>query len=135
MDRMEEEEEKKGDTLKLMRDTEELEKSRNEAKTVKQTLRSVCCFQTWCAEKNLAIDFKSISKMKPNQSLRQCYVTVRNGKGERYEHAGLNRYVSDLPISHSWCLMKDPTITKQQRFCWSGKKNFTEEDAPKQLHS
>ncbi len=63
---MEEEEKKKGDT-------EELEKSRNVTVkrygTVKQTLWSLRHFQTWCAKKDLAIDFKSIPKIPISPSV------------------------------------------------------------------
>ncbi len=48
-DRMEEQEKKKGHTEINERDIEELEKSRNEARTVKQRLL-VCCFQTCCVQ-------------------------------------------------------------------------------------
>ncbi len=40
----------------------------------------------------MAIDFKSVTKMELNQSLRQFYATVKNGKGEPYVglRVGLN---------------------------------------------
>ncbi len=80
---MEEEEKKKGNTLKIhKRETEELQKSRNETRTNKQKLWSARYFQTWCAEKDLAFDFKSISKLELNQSPHRFYATVKNGKGE-----------------------------------------------------
>ncbi len=102
------------------RDTEEWEKSRNEVGTIKQMFWSVCCFQTWCAEKNLAIDFKSVTKMEVHQYLRQFYATLRNGKGERYEHASSNCYTTDhrlFLVSH-----ENPVFTEQQRFCWRSEK-------------
>ncbi len=93
------------------RDAEELEKSRN----VAGTLWSVRYSQTSCAKKDLAVDFKSITKMELNQSLSQIYATVENGKGEPYGSAGvrerLNGYVNDPPISRNCCLMKDPVFT------------------------
>lgn len=83
------------------RDGEELEKSRNEAKLVKKTMWSVYCFQTWCVEKDLAIDFKSITKIELNQPPRQFYSTVKNGEGEPLVglYARLNWYISDPLIS------------------------------------
>ncbi len=104
-------------------DTKELKKSRNEAGAITQTLWSVQYFQTWCAEKDVAVDFKSITKMELNQSLRQFNATVRNGKGEHFGSScfvglreGLNSHISDPPISRFWCLMKDPAFTKQTTF-------------------
>ena len=41
---------------------EALEKSRNEPGTVKQTNWSMRCFQTWCDEKTVVIDFTKITK-------------------------------------------------------------------------
>ena len=38
------------------KELDELELSRNEAGTVKQTNCSVRCFQTWCAQKNVIVD-------------------------------------------------------------------------------
>ncbi len=56
--------------------------------------------------------------MKPNQCLCQFYVTVKSWNGEPCGfssyvglRAGLYRYISDPPISCSWCLMKDPAFT------------------------
>ena len=64
---------------------------------------SIHCFQSWCAQKDLAIDFKSITKMELNQALRQFYATVKNRKDEPYGfssyvglHAGLNRYMATV---------------------------------------
>lgn len=42
---------------------------------------STCCLQTCCAEKDLSIDFKTITKMDQNQTVCQIYATVKNGKG------------------------------------------------------
>ena len=78
MDRIEEE-----GKIKERRPTEineKLEKSRNKAGTVKQTMWSVHCFQTWCAKKDLTIDFKTISKMELKQALCHFYATVKNFK-------------------------------------------------------
>lgn len=76
---------------------------------------SVRCFQNWCAEKDLAIDFKTITKIDLNQALRHFYATVKNGNGEPYGfscyvslRAGRNCYINDPPITQSWCLLKDP---------------------------
>ncbi len=108
----------KGDTESNERNTEELEKSRNEARTCKQMLWSVHSFQTWFVEKDLAIHFKSISKIELNQSLRQFYAAVKHGRGELSGlssyvslHAGLNPYINNPPTSRSWCLMEDPAFT------------------------
>ncbi len=67
--------------------------------------------------------------MELNQSLCQFYVTEKNGKGEPHGfssyvslHVGLNCCISDPLSSRSWCLMKDPAFTKQQRFRWSSNK-------------
>ena len=61
-----------------------LEMSRNEKATVKQTQWAVRCFQTWCTEKEVAIDFKTVTKMDLNQTLRHFYASVKNTKGEHY---------------------------------------------------
>ena len=50
------------------------------AGTLKQTGWSVRCFQTWCAEKDLAVDFKTVSKEELNQVLRRFYASVKNAK-------------------------------------------------------
>ncbi len=74
MNRMEEEEKEERRHADINeRDTEKLEKSRNKAGTIKQTLWLVRYFQTWCDEKDLATGFKSIKKMELNQSLHQFY--------------------------------------------------------------
>ncbi len=94
------------------RDIEYLEKSRNEVATVTQTMWSVRCFQSWCAEKKETGDFQSIGKTELNQILRQFYATVKNGKGEAYGFrgwvglcAGLNHYIKDqsLLVSDKGC--------------------------------
>lgn len=51
----------------IEREIEELEKSRNEAGTIKQTMWSICCFQTWCV-KRYGCSFL-ISKIDINQAL------------------------------------------------------------------
>lgn len=65
------------------RETEELEKSKNEVGTVKQTMWSVRCFQTWCEEKELDIDFKTLTKAELIQALCQFYATVEKRKRKR----------------------------------------------------
>lgn len=42
----------------------------------------VLCFESWCAEKDLAIDFKTITKTDLNQVLHYVYATMKNRKGE-----------------------------------------------------
>lgn len=42
----------------------------------------VCCFESWCAEKDLAIDLKTITKTDLNQVLHYVYATMKNRKGE-----------------------------------------------------
>lgn len=63
---------------------EDMEKSRNEISTHKQTMWSVCCFESWFAKKRMVIDFKTVTKTDLNQALRQFYASVKNGKGEPY---------------------------------------------------
>ena len=95
------------------KELDQLELSRNEAGTVKQTNWSVKCFQTWCAQKNVIINLKTISKENLNQILRHFYATVRNAKGESYSvssyaglRAGINRYIND-PLSRCWSVIGD----------------------------
>ncbi len=77
MDGMEEEDKKERRHAEINeRKTEELEKSRNEAGTVKQTMWAIRCFQTLCAEKDLTVDLKTITEMELNQALRQFYATA-----------------------------------------------------------
>lgn len=73
---------------------------------------SVPCFQTYCAEKDMTIDFKTITKMELNQAFCQFYAIGKNGKDEPYcfsSHvglrAGLNWYINDPLISQSRCLL------------------------------
>ncbi len=100
------------------------------------------CGQFAVFRHDVPTDFKPITKMESNQSLHQVNATVKNGKGEPCGFssyvglcAGLNCYINDSPISHNWCLIKDPAFTKQQHFRWSSKKNLTEKDVTKQLNN
>ncbi|XP_061572839.1 activating transcription factor 7-interacting protein 1 isoform X2 [Cololabis saira] len=96
-------------------EVDQLDKEKSEAaNTVKQTRWAVKCFEDWCKDKGLAVDFQTVSKKELNDILREFYGTVRNFKGDLYGlssytgiRAGLNRYVSDPPLSLSWCLLKD----------------------------
>ncbi|XP_049889953.1 zinc finger MYM-type protein 2-like [Epinephelus moara] len=98
---------------------DELEKTKNEANTVRQTLWAVNCFQTWLRVKSIGINFQSIEKAELNEVLRQCYGSVRTTKGELYGissyvrlRAGLNRYINEPPISRSWNIMQDAEFTQ-----------------------
>ncbi len=67
----------KGEMLKLMREALESWKSQE----TKLALLNRRCGQiavSRCAEKTLAIGFKSVTKMELNQSLCQLYATVKN---------------------------------------------------------
>ena len=115
IDRMEEKELKKTrHAEKTEAEIEALAKARNEAGTIKQTMWAVRCFQSWCAEKAIEMDLKTVTKSDLNQTLRHFYATVKNGKGEPYGlssyiglRAALNRHLNDPPISKSWCLLND----------------------------
>ncbi|XP_067290962.1 zinc finger MYM-type protein 3 isoform X2 [Pseudorasbora parva] len=95
-------------------DLDELEHSRNESSTVKQTIWAVNCFKAWLREKQLTIDFKTAEKSELNPVLREFYGSIRTSKGELYGissyvglRAGLNRFVNEPPINRAWNLMQD----------------------------
>ena len=52
--------------------------------TVKTTTWAVNCFNSWCAEKKVTIDFKTVGKSQLIDDLKQFYATVKNAKGEEY---------------------------------------------------
>ena len=92
----------------------DLEKSPNERKTVNNPIWAARCFEGWLAEKEKVVDFKTVTEEEFNILLRQFYGNVRNAKGEQYSissylalRSGLNRFLNDPPIGHSWCLMED----------------------------
>ena len=63
IDRMEEKELKKTrHAEKTEAEIEALAKARNEAGTIKQTMWAVRCFQSWCAEKAIEMDLKTVIK-------------------------------------------------------------------------
>ncbi len=94
------------------------EKDQSENNTVKQTKLAVKCFEDWCQDKGVVMDFQTASKQQFSVILRDFYATVRNGKGELY---GLSSYISLWgerhrhinipPLSLSWCLPKDTEFT------------------------
>ncbi len=95
---------------------DELEKTKNEANTGRQTVWAVNCFQTWL--KSITLDFQSIEKAGLNEVLRQFYGSVWTTKGELYRIsrylglcAVLNRYINEPSISWSWNLMQDAEFT------------------------
>ena len=65
-------------------DHDKLEKSKNEANTVKQTTWALNCLQTWLNLKNIQINFQSVSQSELNTVLRQFYGLIRTTKGELY---------------------------------------------------
>lgn len=77
------------------------EKLKNwKSQEIKLGLWYVLCFQTWSTEKDLAIYFKTMTKIDLSQALCQFYGTMKNVKGEPYGfssyvglNAGLNRYI------------------------------------------
>lgn len=94
---------------------DKVEKSKNDANTVRQTTWAWNCFQTWLTLKNLKINFQSVEKTELNAVLRQFYGSTRTTKGELYSissyiglRAGLNRYINEPPVSRSWNLIQDP---------------------------
>lgn len=96
-------------------DLDELENSRSEASTVKQTIWAVNCFKAWLREKQLTVDFKTVEKSELTPVLREYYGSIRTSKGELYGissyvglRAGLNRFMNDPPIGRAWNLMQDP---------------------------
>ncbi|XP_056594776.1 zinc finger MYM-type protein 4-like isoform X1 [Triplophysa dalaica] len=96
-------------------DLDELENSRNESSTVKQTVWAVNCFKAWIREKQINIDFKTIEKPDLAQVLREFYGSIRTSKGELYGissyvvlRAALNRFFNDPPLHRGWNLMQDP---------------------------
>ncbi|KAJ8356665.1 hypothetical protein SKAU_G00194590 [Synaphobranchus kaupii] len=102
----------------VKKDIDTFELTRNEKNTVQQTKWALNCFTSWCQEKSISVDFMAITKERLNEVLRDFYGTVRNGKGENYGissyislRSGLNRHVSDPPLSLCWCLMKDSAFT------------------------
>ena len=50
---------------------DELERSRNETGTVKQTNWSVRVFESWCKQMTICHDFKTMTKQEFNQTLRR----------------------------------------------------------------
>lgn len=99
-------------------DLDKLEKSKNEANTVRQTTWALNCFQTWLSLKNINIDLQSVEKSELNTVLRQFFGSIRTTKGELYSissylglRAGLNRYINEPPVSRSWSLMQDQEFT------------------------
>ncbi|XP_053338834.1 uncharacterized protein LOC128510512 isoform X1 [Clarias gariepinus] len=99
-------------------DLDKLEKSKNEANTLRQTAWALNCFQTWLSLKNINLDFKSVEKPELNTVLREFYGSIRTTKGELYSissyvglRAGLNRYINEPPLSRSWNLIQDPEFT------------------------
>ena len=99
-------------------DLDNLEKSKNEANTVRQTTWALNCLQTWINLKNIQVNFQSIKKTELNTVLRQFYGSIRTTKGELYSissylglRAGLNRYINEPPVSRLWNLMQDPEFT------------------------
>lgn len=96
-------------------DLDKLEKSKNEANTVRQTTWALNCLQTWLNLKNIQVNFQLVKKTELNTVLRQFYGSIRTSKGELYSissylglRAGLNRYINEPPVSRSWNLMQDP---------------------------
>nr|XP_054602829.1 MORC family CW-type zinc finger protein 3a isoform X4 [Nothobranchius furzeri] len=96
-------------------DLDELEKSKNEVNTVRQTAWALNCFQTWLNLKHIQVNFQQVEKPELNTVLREFYGSIRTAKGERYSissylglRAGLNRYVNEPPVSRSWNLTQDP---------------------------
>ncbi|XP_055076574.2 zinc finger MYM-type protein 4 isoform X2 [Misgurnus anguillicaudatus] len=141
MDRTDEEDKQQRHGETDEKEIEELEKSRNEIATIKQTMWSVRCFQTWCDEKNLAIDFNTTTKSELNQALQQFYATVKNAKGEPYGfssyaclRSGLNRYINDPPINRILCLWKDPEFTSSNNVFVEVIKKLRRERRDKTAH-
>ncbi|XP_056593567.1 zinc finger MYM-type protein 4-like isoform X1 [Triplophysa dalaica] len=97
-------------------DLDELENSRNESSTVKQTVWAVKCLKTWMREKQInSIDLTTVEKSELTPVLREFYGSIRTSKGELYGissyvglRAGLNRFFNDPPLSRGWNLMQDP---------------------------
>ncbi|XP_076842064.1 uncharacterized protein LOC143486104 isoform X4 [Brachyhypopomus gauderio] len=123
------------------REIEVLETFRNEEATVKQTMWAVRCFQTWCAEKNISVNFKKLTKSELNQILRQFYATVKNGKGESYGfssyvglRAGLNRYINEPPLCLSWYIMKDSEFATSNNVFVGVLKKLRREGQDKSIH-
>ncbi len=84
---------------------DELEKTENEANTVRQTVWAVHCFQTGLRVKSITFDLQFIEKAELNEVLRQFYGSVRTTRAELYginsylgRHAGLNRYIDEPPV-------------------------------------
>lgn len=101
-----------------MAELDKLEKDKNEANTVRQTVWAVNCLKSWLRVKSIALDFQSVEKAELNNILRQFYGSVRTTKGELYGissylglRAGLNRYINEPPVSRSWSLMQDAEFT------------------------
>ena len=62
----------------------DLEMARNEPGTLKCTSWGVNVFKSWCSEKKVVVDFKTIEKGDLNDILRDFYATLKNGKGQDY---------------------------------------------------
>ena len=97
---------------------DDLEKSRNEANTVKQTGWALKTFIEWAVSENIDVNLATVGKMELADLLRRFYGAVRTAKGELYGissymgiRAGLNRHLNEPPISRSFCLMKDVEFT------------------------
>ena len=118
-----------------------LEVSHNEAGTVKQTNWSVRCFQSWCAQKNITVDLKTVSKADLNQTLRQFYATVRTAKGEPYSvssyaglRAGINRFINDPPFSRCWSVICDSEFSSSNAVFIAMMKQIRKEGGDTSTH-
>lgn len=92
--------------------------SRHEPNTLKQTTWAVSCFEAWLKERNIKVDFETITKPELGSVLREFYATIRTAKGDMYGissyaglRAGLNRHINEPPVGRAWNLMQDTEFT------------------------
>lgn len=93
-----------------------IEKSRHEPNTLKQTLWAVSCLEAWLKERNMKVDFDTVTKSELASVLREFYATIRTSKGDMYGvssyaglRAGLNRHLNER--GRVWNIMQDPEFT------------------------
>nr|XP_055042974.1 uncharacterized protein LOC129429980 isoform X2 [Misgurnus anguillicaudatus] len=118
-----------------------LEKTRHENNTVRQTVWTVNCFKSWLAEKQLNIDLKRIEKSQMNSVLRDFYGSIRTNKGELYGissypslRSALNRHINEPPFSREWNLMQDSEFTSANNVFKGVVKQIRRSGADKTSH-
>ncbi len=99
-------------------DLDNLEKTRHENNTVRQTVWAVNCFKSWLSEKQLNANLQHIEKSQMSSALRDFYGSIRTSKGELYGissylslRSALNRHINEPPLSRAWNLMQDTKFT------------------------